>query len=88
MFEGTDDNGVLVITPRDPYGNPIGPGRGHIFEISPIPGVQIRGNAEDRGDGSYGVPVIWDTAITPAPGVVVRQPERDPVILEVPNGKP
>ncbi|NEW52760.1 VWA domain-containing protein [Nocardia cyriacigeorgica] len=88
VFEGTDDNGVLVITPRDPYGNPIGPGRGHIFEISPIPGVQIRGKAEDRGDGSYGVPVIWDTAITPAPGVVVRQPERDPVILEVPNGKP
>ena len=31
-------HGVLVITPRDVFGNPLGPGRGDGFTVSPIPG--------------------------------------------------
>ncbi|MFD6104131.1 VWA domain-containing protein, partial [Nocardia salmonicida] len=88
VFEGIDGNGVLVITPRDLYGNPIGPGRGHIFDVSPLPGVTVRGKVKDRGDGSYEVPVTWDESVTPAPGIIVQQPERDPVIIQSPGDKP
>jgi hypothetical protein len=73
--------GTLVLLPRDRYGNPIGPGRGGLITVSPFPGTQIPGKLKDRGDGSYGVVVVWDPAITPTPGVVVHQPERDPVPL-------
>ncbi|WP_162272779.1 VWA domain-containing protein [Nocardia lijiangensis] len=88
VFERVDDGGVLVITPRDAHGNRIGPGRGHLFDVSPLPGIEIRGKVEDRGDGSYEIPVTWDESTAPAPGVVVQQPERDPVIVQVPGGKP
>lgn len=74
-------HGTLVITPRDPYGNPLGPGRGDRFTIGPIPGVKIGGKVKDRGDGSYGVEVVWDPSVTGTPGVVVNQPDRDPVLV-------
>jgi hypothetical protein len=78
-------HGTLVIVPRDPYGNPIGPGRGGIFTVSPLPGVVIDGKVRDRGDGSYEVGVIWDPAVTPTPGVLVQQPDRDPVTMTPPK---
>ncbi len=78
-------HGTLVIVPRDPYGNPIGPGRGGIFTVSPLPGVVIDGKIKDRGDGSYEVDVVWDPAVTPTPGVLVQQPDRDPVTMTPPK---
>lgn len=72
-------HGTLVITPRDPYGNPLGPGRGDRLPVFPIPGVKITGQVKDRGDGSYGVSVVCDPAATP--GVVVQQPDRGPATL-------
>jgi len=74
-------HGILVITPRDPYGNPLGPGRGDRFTVSPTAGVKITGNVQDRGNGSYGVSVVWDPSIAEAPGVVVQQPDRDPTMV-------
>jgi hypothetical protein len=71
--------GTLVIAPCDCYGNPLGPGRGDGFTVTPLPGVKVNGKVQDRGDGSYGVPVVWDVSITPVPGVLVHQPDRDPV---------
>ena len=71
-------HGTLVIFPRDPYGNPLGPGRGDRFTVSPFPGVRVPGKVKDRGDGSYGVGVIWDPSVTPDPGLIVQQPDRDP----------
>jgi hypothetical protein len=71
--------GTLVIAPCDCYGNPLGPGRGGGFTVTPLPGVKVNGKVQDRGDGSYGVPVVWDASITPVPGVLVHQPDRDPV---------
>ena len=73
--------GTLVITPIDPYGNPLGPGRGDVFTVAPLPGVQVVGPVRDRGDGSYEVGVIWDPTVTPQPGVIVQQPERPPVVV-------
>jgi hypothetical protein len=75
------NTGILVLTPRDPYGNPLGPGRPGVFTVTPLPGVQVTGPVRDRGDGSYEVPVAWDPAVTPQPGVLVQQPERDPVVI-------
>jgi hypothetical protein len=75
--------GTVVIVPRDVYGNPIGPGRGGVFTVSPMPGVTITGPVKDNGDGSYGIGITW---IDPTlPGVVIQQPDRDPVPL-VPPG--
>jgi hypothetical protein len=82
-------HGTLVVTPRDPYGNPLGPGRGDRFTVAPVPGVKVTGPVRDRGDGSYGVGVVWDPAIAPTPGVVVQQPDRDPVtVTPTGPGKP
>jgi len=76
--------GTLVIIPGDVYGNPLGPGRGDRFEVTPLPGVVVDGKVQDRGDGSYGVPIHWPSGVTP--GVIVQQPDRDPVIL-TPDGQ-
>jgi hypothetical protein len=72
-------HGTLVITPNDVYGNPLGPGRGDRFTVSPLPGVKISGGVKDRGDGSYGVDIVWDPSV--APGVLVNQPDRDPLTI-------
>ena len=76
--------GTLIITPIDPYGNPIGPGRGKLFALAPLPGVRIVGRLRDRRDGSYEVGVIWDPNITPQPGVTVQQPDRPPIVVAPP----
>lgn len=70
-------HGTLVIVPGDVYGNPLGPGRGDRFEVTPLPGVVITGKVQDNGDGSYQVPIDWGSGAEP--GVVVKQPDRDPV---------
>lgn len=78
-------HGTLVITPRDPYDNPLGPGRGNVFTVTPLPGVSIVGTVKDRGDGSYTVEVTWTAPATP--GVVVQQPDRPPVVVAPPRGE-
>ena len=75
--------GTLVIVPSDVYGNPLGPGRGDRFDVTPLPGVVIDGKVQDRGDGSYRVPIHWGAGAEP--GLVVKQPDRDPVAL-TPSG--
>ncbi|MFV2044606.1 MAG: trypsin-like peptidase domain-containing protein [Anaerolineales bacterium] len=79
-------HGTLVITPRDRYDNPLGPGRGDVFTVTPLPGVVIDGWVRDRRDGSYGVDIVWDAAATP--GAVVQQPDRDPVVVTPPGARP
>lgn len=78
-------HGTLVIVPRDRYGNPLGPGRGDRFTLSPLPGVKVDGRVKDRGDGSYGVSIVWDASVTPVPGVLVQQPDREPVGMTPPK---
>jgi hypothetical protein len=76
--------GTLVIFPRDPYGNPLGPGRGGKFTATPLTGV--KGDAvKDRGDGSYGIDVTWDPTVAPVPGVIVQQPDRNPTVMTPPS---
>jgi len=47
----------------------------------PVPGMNPPGNVKDNGDGSYVVDVVWDSSVTPIPGVVTSQPDRNPVTL-------
>jgi hypothetical protein len=75
-------HGTLIITPNDTYGNPLGPGRGDRFTVSPLSGVRISGGVKDQGDGSYGVDIVWDPSVTP--GVLVNQPDREPVTIAPP----
>lgn len=78
---GTLSTGVLVIVPRDVYGNPVGPGRADLFTVSPMPAVHVVGPLRDRGDGGYEVSVEWDPNLVDDPGVLVHQPDRDPVVV-------
>jgi hypothetical protein len=72
-------HGVLIICPRDVYKNPLGPGRVNVFMVFPIPGVTIRGKVRDLRNGCYSVDVRWDPAVVDVPGIVVQQPDRNPV---------
>jgi hypothetical protein len=81
-------HGVLVITPHDVYGNPLGPGRGNGFTVSPMPSVKVNGSPTDNGDGSYGVDIIWDPDVIIDPGVIIQQPDRDPAPITPSSGLP
>jgi hypothetical protein len=72
-------HGTLVIVPRDKYDNPLGRGRPDLFEVTPLPGVQVIDPVKDGSDGSYGVSVTWGPNITSGPGVFVHHPDRNPV---------
>lgn len=79
--------GSVTITPRDPYGNNVGPGRGDGITVTGGPGTTVTGPPEDNGDGSYTVPVSWDPG-GGGPVVVIGQPGRPPVVVGGGGGGP
>jgi hypothetical protein len=70
---------VIRVTPRDVYGNPLGPGRGDRFDLTGVPGTTVTGLPGDNGDGSYDVPATWESG--DEPGLVVTQPGRNPAVV-------
>ena len=74
--------GRVVITPRDRFGNKLGPGRGGGFTVSGGAGTTVTGPVIDNGDGSYTVPVTSDPD---GPSIVVGQPGRPPVVVSPPK---
>ena len=78
-------SGTVTVTPRDPFGNLVGPGRD--LTISGTPGTTVTGPVTDNGDGTYTVPVAWDPEAGD-PGVVVGQPGRPPVVVTPPRTEP
>jgi hypothetical protein len=78
---GGTRTGTVTITPKDKYGNKLGPGRGDGITITGVPGTTVAGPAVDNGDGTYTVPVSWDPGPGYDPGVVVGQPGRPPVVV-------
>ena len=76
---------VVTLTPRDRYGNHVGPGRLGTFEVSAQPGCELIGGVNDVGDGSYTQEVACDPASTIPPGLIVTQPERPPVVIAPPT---
>jgi len=74
----------VTVTPRDRFGNHLGPGRIGHFEVAPAPGSELTGALVDLGDGSYAHDVLWDPGAGPA-GLVITQPERAPVVVSAPE---
>ena len=69
-FTSTTTNGhrrseLYIIIPRDQYTNNFGPGRRDAISVTGIQGTIITGSITDNGDGSYTIPVDWDTIIWP-----------------------
>lgn len=79
---GGNRTGTATITPRDSYGNNLGPGRGDGIQVTGVPGTTVTGPVKDNGDGSYTVPISWNPGSGTGPGVIVGQPGRPPVIVQ------
>ena len=73
----------MTLTPRDRYGNHLGPGRADGFTVEPRPGTKVTGPVQDLGSGSYSVEVCWDPASGEPPGVGIAQPDRPAVVVPV-----
>jgi hypothetical protein len=71
--------GRLTFTPRDKYGNRVGPGRAADMAISARPGSTLTGPVRDVGKGIYQVDLCWDPGSASPPGIVIGQPGRPPV---------
>lgn len=76
--------GGLVVTPRDRYGNRLGPGRADLLPVVGGAGTLV-GSVTDNRDGSYTVDATWDPAIDDLPSIVIMQPDRPPTTL-TPDG--
>jgi hypothetical protein len=83
---GGDTTGTITITPKDKYGNHVGPGLGGALGISGAGGTTVTGPVVDLGNGSYDLPASWPAGGTP--GVVVGQPGRPPVVVAPPATSP
>ncbi len=83
---GGDTTGTVTITPKDRFGNHVGPGRLDGLGFSGVAGTTVTGPAVDLGNGSYDVPARWPVGGTP--GVVVGQPGRTPVVVTPPASSP
>jgi hypothetical protein len=82
---GGQATGTVTVTPRDPFGNLVGPGQD--LTVSGSPGTTVTGPVTDNGDGTYTVPVAWDPEAG-EPGLVVGQPGRPPVVVAPPKTGP
>jgi hypothetical protein len=71
----------FTFTPRDKYGNLLGPGRGDSFTVEPQPGSTPDGPVTDLGNGSYTVDVSMDPNSLEPPRVGIVQPGRPPVVI-------
>lgn len=73
----------VTFTPRDRYGNLLGPGRLDAFSAEPVPGSQPTGPVTDVGGGAYQVDVRVDPGSLGPPQVGLAQPGR-PVVVVTP----
>lgn len=82
---GDDGSGrqdwTVTITPKDEYGNFLGPGRLDILDVKGTFGTDISGGIKDNGDGTYSVDVKVDPKKADVPGIIVNQPGSDPSVF-------
>ncbi|MGH9665012.1 MAG: hypothetical protein ACRD9L_11365, partial [Bryobacteraceae bacterium] len=71
----------MTFTPRDRYGNLMGPGRGDSFTVLPQPGSTLSSAVVDLGNGSYEVDVCSDPTSVDPPQIGIAQPGRPPVVI-------
>jgi hypothetical protein len=78
---GAGDGVHFTFTPRDKYGNLLGPGRGDSFTLEPQPGSTPSTPVTDLGNGSYQVDVVTDPNSLEPPRIGIVQPGRPPVVV-------
>ena len=71
----------LTFTPRDKYGNLLGPGRSDGFTVQGQPGTTTSGTVTDLGNGSYQVDVCTAPGLLNPPQIGIVQPGRPPIII-------
>jgi hypothetical protein len=71
----------MTFTPRDKYGNLLGPGRSDSFTLEPQPGSTPAGPVADLGNGSYQVNVCSDPDSLEPPRIGIAQPGRPPAVV-------
>jgi hypothetical protein len=77
----------ITLTPKDKYGNMVGPGRADMIDVTGMPGTVITSGAvKDNGDGSYEVIAEHDPSSGSQPGVIIHQPDREPIVAAQPGG--
>jgi hypothetical protein len=79
---GGQRTGTVTVTPRDQYGNDLGPGGGDGVSITGASGTVVTGPIVDNGDGSYTVPIAWNPGSGSGPGLVIGQPNRPPIVVQ------
>ena len=77
--------GTITLIPKDKYGNNLGPGKGDGLSITGAAGTTVTGPIRDNGDGSYTIPLNWNSSSGDSPGVVIGQPSRPPVVVHDPT---
>jgi len=77
----------IDFTPKDKYGNLLGPGRLDAFTVSGTTNSTPQGSVSDTGDGSYSVVVVNDPSAANPPAIVISQEERNPVIVAPPEAQ-
>jgi hypothetical protein len=75
----------MTFTPRDRYGNLLGPGRADGFALEPRPGSTPSGAVIDLNNGSYQVDVCSAPDSLEPPQVGIVQPGRPPVVIRPPD---
>ncbi|QUP53621.1 VWA domain-containing protein [Ralstonia syzygii] len=75
----------MVFTPRDKYGNLLGPGRADGFTLEPQPGSTPSGAVSDLGNGSYQVDLCTEPGSLEPPRIGIVQPGRPPVVVTSSN---
>jgi hypothetical protein len=71
----------VTFTPRDKYGNFVGPGRLGSFSVDRQPGSELIGWTRDAGDGSYVQEVAWQPGSAAPAGITLTQPGRPPIAV-------
>lgn len=66
----------LTVTPRDRFGNRLGPGRLDAFGFQPAGPTTLDGDPIDHGDGTYTQVIDTGPSGPVAPGVSIAQPDR------------
>src|SRR5260370_32069369 len=79
---GGQRTGTVTVTPRDQYGNDLGPCRGDGGAITGASGTVGTGPIVDNGHGSYTVPIAWNPGSGSGPGLVIGQPNRPPIVVQ------
>ena len=76
---------TMTFTPRDRYGNLLGPGRQDGFTVVAQAGSHPSGPVTDLGDGRYRVDVCSDPDSLAPPAIGIAQPGRPPAVVTAPE---